>query len=84
MKKCIKCGKVKELGMFYKHPQMGDGYLNKCKECCKADSRKNGKTERSKRYNRNRPNKAERNEKQKERMRKLKIENPEKYYEQKK
>lgn len=35
MKKCIKCGKNKELDDFYVHPQMRDGHLNKCKVCCK-------------------------------------------------
>jgi hypothetical protein len=35
MKRCIRCGNIKELNDFYVHPQMRDGHLNKCKECCK-------------------------------------------------
>jgi len=40
MKKiCFKCRAEKDLDGFYKHPQMGDGHLGKCKECTKKDAR---------------------------------------------
>lgn len=43
-KKCFKCGKEKDLNDFYKHPQMPDGHVNKCKECNKIDNKvSNGK-----------------------------------------
>ena len=39
MKKCIKCGITKELEGFYLHNKMKDGHLNKCKDCCKEESK---------------------------------------------
>lgn len=40
MKRCIICLKEKQLSDFYAHPQMKDGHLNKCKECCREYARR--------------------------------------------
>lgn len=36
---CFKCNQIKPLSDYYKHKGMGDGHLNKCKECTKKDTK---------------------------------------------
>jgi hypothetical protein len=40
MKVCFKCNIEKPINDYYKHKQMGDGHLNKCKSCTRIDARK--------------------------------------------
>ena len=36
-KQCFKCERVLPVESFYAHPQMADGRLGKCKDCCRKD-----------------------------------------------
>src|SRR3990167_4730194 len=37
IKQCFKCKRKKNINLFYKHKEMKDGYLGKCKKCTKKD-----------------------------------------------
>ena len=67
-KVCFKCNVLKPLSDFYKHKQMGDGHLNKCKSCTKKDvhNYREDNLEKIREYDRNRPNHEERLKRNKE------------------
>ena len=54
MKRCIHCGVEKPLVEFYRHKQMADGHLNKCKTCSRrhATANRNARLEEKRAYDR--------------------------------
>lgn len=81
-KECFKCRQTKSLSEFYKHPQMGDGHLNKCKECTKNDASDNysAKRKRYAEYEKERFQRPDRKQKTLEYQRNRRARNPQKYY----
>jgi hypothetical protein len=79
LKTCFKCGAEKDIESFYRHPEMGDGRLGKCKDCTKTDVRQNyrARHEQYKAYEKKRHNRVERFKINNERQ---KSQHPEKWH----
>ena len=79
-KTCFKCKKTLPISDFYKHSQMKDGHLNKCKECTKKDMYNDRHFNRRKEilaFDRERANQPHRKEAKAEIYKKWKEQNPE-------
>jgi hypothetical protein len=81
MKRCFKCQSVKPLNEFYRHPEMSDGRLNKCKQCARADVQKNYRKNHSyyAEYDRQRQQRAERRAAKMKYQSEYRKANPDKY-----
>ncbi len=62
MKRCFKCQESKPLEGFYRHKEMADGRLGKCKDCTKADVKRHREEniEKIRAYDRSRSNSDDR------------------------
>jgi hypothetical protein len=80
VKACFKCGETKPLSDFYRHRMMGDGHLNKCKDCTRKDVRnhRQDNSERVREYDRERSKLPHRRADHARRFQAFKVENPEK------
>lgn len=80
--KCFKCGGMKPLSEFYRHPKMANGRLGKCKECTKTDVSNNYRANRAHYadYERKRFQKPERRIAALAYQQKRRTQNPEKYF----
>lgn len=79
-KTCFKCQRTLDIEQFYKHLRMGDGHLNKCKDCTKKDVSSNygNRREQYAKYERDRRKRPERKAKALSYQQKRRLTTPQK------
>lgn len=80
-KKCFKCEIEWPLIYFYKHSEMKDGHLNKCKKCTRTDSlnHRAANIDKVRLYDRERSKTGKRKERLAKNSKQWRKNNPEKY-----